>query len=308
MSIRHQDIIDRTKTRLQGIKKTAGYYTDAGSYVEEWRDVPLTDLTMHLNVKDGPETIDSVGAAGPLGVWNRTLHVRVICECAKPADGTDAFDLLGKLVADVVKAVGVDQTWGGIALYTEIDQGKPEMQQTERKIAAQTITLAIYYRTAPGSPDDTPIIQSFQTVAAPTTDKTSALVRQMQAQVAAAFASLDVSLWHVVTHMISALPTVEMSTEENQAPSEMVSGSNNLEDRTITVTSTIAYKGKDTLATLRAENEVLLTAIETDPKLGGLAVDCIPKSTELAMDQEEIAIIGITVMHEILYQATKWEN
>lgn len=307
MSILHQQIIDAIVARLAAIQTAAGYYTDAGNYVDEWREVALTNLAMHLNVQDGTETIDSLGESGPLGWWNRTLAVRVIAECSATAT-EEEYQVLGKMISDVRKAVGVDPTWSGLALYTDIDNGTPEHKQAEKKLASQTLTLTVHYYTAPGSPDDTPIAQSYATVAAPSADKVTSLLEQYSAQAHAAFTSGDTWISRDAALNMSEIPMINVVSEASPADAESVSGADNIETKRLTVKATALYKSKDNLATLRAEKEALLTAIETDPKLGGLALDCIPKEAAFEMDQDEAAIIGATVTHEVLYQNPKWSN
>lgn len=310
MSIRHQQIIDAIKTRLAKILKANGYHTDAGNYLGEWHQMPLPQLTTtiyHLDVKDGPETIDSLGADGPLGCWNRILHVRIEHTCAS-IPGTDALAVLGMMVADTVKAVGIDFTWGGLTFSTDIDKGKPDKIQDENKFANQTSTLTIKYRTAPGSPDDAPIVQNRQTLASPTADKTTAILAQMEAQIAAGFIPGPSWLWRAIPFAKTDLPAIDVISDGVADDAEATSGVENVETRTLPVRATVIYTDKTNLATLRAEAEAVLTAIETDPTLGGYALDCIPKSVEWSFNQEETAIIGITLIHDVLFQNPKWEN
>ena len=310
MSVRHQQIIDAIKARLATILKTNGYFTDAGNFVGEWHQMPLPQLTTsiyHLDVKDGPEIIDSLGVDGPLGCWNRTLNVRIEHTCA--SDGTDsAIEVLGKMVADTVKAVGVDPYWGGLVISTDIDKGKPEAIQDENKFASQTAILTIKWRTASGSPDDTPIVQNRQTLAPPTSDITTAIMAQFETQIAAGFIPGPSWLWRSISFAKTDLPAVDVKTDGVTDDTEAVNGANNLDTRTLPVRTTIMYTEKVNLSDLRAEKEAVLTAIETDPTLGGYVKDCIPKSTEWSFNQEETAIIGITVIHDVLFQISKWEN
>lgn len=312
MTTYHQQLVDAAKARMALIKKADGYFTDAGNHVDEHREAALLPGAIgagfeHLNVRDLPETYDSEGTAGPLGCWNRELTIGITAT-ATSGKTDDAMTHLGKLVADVIKAVGVDDTWGGIALLTAVDPGKPEGEQDEKKVASQTVLLKIQYRTAPWSSNSTAIVEHRTTDGTIAADVASGLLKQLATQIGSVLAAGRTLTWRLLGLRPGQLPVIDVRRGDNPPVSEDVTDGPDKETKLLPATITIMYKDKDSLGTLRIEKEAIFAAIGTDPSLGGLALDCLPRQSEWEMSNDESMIIGIKISMDILYSTDKWIN
>jgi hypothetical protein len=140
-SIRQQ-IITAVVTRLQGIKKTAGYKTALGLDVKHWRTIPFAESDLpSCSVRDHTaeneqETMKSM---------KNTISVDIEIKCAPGAtDIGDVYDL----IEDIYTAVGTDPTWGGLAYTTLLPRNEIIMEQEDRTIAGITISMTIEYRAA----------------------------------------------------------------------------------------------------------------------------------------------------------------
>ena len=117
-SIRQQ-IMTAVDTRLKAMLVSGGYELDLGKSVHEWRSIPFDD-------GDLPAEIELIlsGAAAP----------------------TD----MRRAVADVVKAVGSDRTWGGLAFDTGYGEGESiTVVQNERRVAGAILRFVVSYVTDP---------------------------------------------------------------------------------------------------------------------------------------------------------------
>jgi hypothetical protein len=140
------DIIAALKIRLETIKTTNGYTTNAGNTVSVWRGTPFNPSELPaLNIKYAaePDAIDSEGLSGPKNVWNRSLPVGIT---AVVKGGTAIADV-EKIIADVWKAIGTDDSFGGKAMYTNPESDTIIEDQEERLIVSAVMMLKIKYRT-----------------------------------------------------------------------------------------------------------------------------------------------------------------
>lgn len=114
MSLRQQ-LIDAVKTRFALITIAGGYQTNIGSKLREWHVTSLdTDQLDTLIIRD---TIDAVLPDDPNSgkrTWNLTIIADAIFTAAddNPAKAR-------KAIADIKKAILVDQRWGGLARRTD---------------------------------------------------------------------------------------------------------------------------------------------------------------------------------------------
>lgn len=139
MTVRQQ-IIDALEARLQAISIAGGYRTDIGARVFEWRstDLQKKDLPAIL-YRDGSAPVDN-GVADFLG-HQLQVDIQIITQGATaPAD-------LREMVADVLQAIGVDATWGGLARNTLLTQVDMEIEQADKILGGASIALEIHYDT-----------------------------------------------------------------------------------------------------------------------------------------------------------------
>ncbi|MCK7513857.1 MAG: hypothetical protein MZV70_64130 [Desulfobacterales bacterium] len=97
--------------RMQGIGTTGGYGTDAGANVTEWRTRPAAPSELlGIDIRDiSVSQSDEPGAIGSFR-WDMVLEVEVFAQ-AHPAT-------IRSMIADVIKAIGADIFWGGLAVAT----------------------------------------------------------------------------------------------------------------------------------------------------------------------------------------------
>ena len=108
-SIRQQ-IIDAIETQLGTILTTNGYETNLGSNIFVWKPEPFAATEVPgADIQDQEETTD---LAAQLHEHLLTIAVKVVGSGATIENDTR------KYIADVIKAVGVDVTWGALAQDT----------------------------------------------------------------------------------------------------------------------------------------------------------------------------------------------
>ena len=112
-----QTLVDRILARFALITPGNGYQTNVGAKVKEWQTTPLdeSELTTLL-VRD---TIASV-RPDPNGP-NSSKHTwaqQIIVDAVLQESAQNAVEAR-KTISDINKAVGVDQTWGGLARRSE---------------------------------------------------------------------------------------------------------------------------------------------------------------------------------------------
>jgi len=150
-TIRTTQIIEALQSRLIAkLTGADGYYTNVNGrvYIRKLNPLnPFTDLPA-VNIHYLPMQVDGEGAAGPKNIWNRSLIITVQC-CLKDSSLYDDAD---KFVEDIFKAVGEDETFGGLALMTNpyVDQkgGVKEAEEyLESEISVIDVPLKTNYRT-----------------------------------------------------------------------------------------------------------------------------------------------------------------
>ena len=132
-----QRIVDAIDTRFKAIKKTGGYATDIGNHVFWWKESTLqvSDLP-GMNCRDkSPEK--ELGC----GVEDNILPIEI--EAGVSGSTTPAE--LRKIVADINKAIGVDETWGDLAQTTDLKEDSISLTQNENKVGLVTLTMTIEY-------------------------------------------------------------------------------------------------------------------------------------------------------------------
>jgi hypothetical protein len=144
MSLRQQ-IVDAIETRAKTISVANGYQTAIGSHVFVWKLTPFGANEMPgVDIRDRSDAIDSEGLKGSVNVDNHDLTVafEVVCQSGRTSD-----DDVRKMIADVYKMIGMDPTWGSLALTTQLAGDEITETQDEHVIAGATITVTVLYRT-----------------------------------------------------------------------------------------------------------------------------------------------------------------
>ena len=142
MANKRQQIMDAVKSRLQTITTVNGYNTNLGNNVYEWKETAFAENEMPgIDYHDSRcERFD--------GVLNR-FRWRLNVELEIATQDATAVSDVRKMIADVYKAIGTDDTWGGLAITT----GQPEsdemrVMKEERFIAGALIGMFIIYETS----------------------------------------------------------------------------------------------------------------------------------------------------------------
>lgn len=146
MSIKRQDIVTALKTRLQTISVANGYHTAAGSHVYTWRTSTLESGNLPaLVIRDVANVVQLEGVNTPLSIHTHSLQFEVDALVSQ----TTTTDVgIRQVIADVYKAIGVDDTFGGLTLacYLESDEVLLE-DQKDKTIGGVTIKFSALYRT-----------------------------------------------------------------------------------------------------------------------------------------------------------------
>jgi len=139
---RRQQILSALITRLQGILVSGGYETDAGRNVFEWPDVELSD-------EDEMPAIVVRDTQGPVERnTNATdLHtLTVSMECL--AKGSAAPAEVRKVMGDVIKAIGVDLTFGNLAEDSNLTSvSMLQVSHEDRRLGGGEVTVELQYTT-----------------------------------------------------------------------------------------------------------------------------------------------------------------
>jgi hypothetical protein len=135
-----QDIIDAIDTRMKAILITGGYETNIGQNVFDWRAEPLEEDDLPaLIYRDLSVETEVVSFA--TFVHKMVFSIMVACASSTP------MTTIRKIIADIDKAVGVDHTWGGLALMTERISDESGVEINERKYAGCQIVFNVIFRT-----------------------------------------------------------------------------------------------------------------------------------------------------------------
>lgn len=141
-SIRQQ-IIDAINTRLKTILKANGYETNLGQNVFEHRTTALGDSELPgINFKDvGCDVSQEDIAIGQHG-YELIMEAEITVK-----EGSTTAVQIRKMIADVIKATGVDPRWGGLAVSTSPVSDSLKFEQSEKIIAGALLTYSIMFRT-----------------------------------------------------------------------------------------------------------------------------------------------------------------
>lgn len=138
-----QKITDAVSARLALIKTVNGYETDLGLKVFEWRvaEIPESDLPAAVYRDIGCDTSDSEGSSMGYHLHSLNMEIELF------ASGSTSPATMRKMIADVFKAIGVDDTWGGLALTTRPQGDKADVEQEEKKFTNTLVSIVVEFET-----------------------------------------------------------------------------------------------------------------------------------------------------------------
>lgn len=138
-SIRQQ-IMTAMDTRLKTILVANGYETNLGQKVYAWKATPLDDVD--LPALEYRDIANDRLEGGPIGKfrWALTIEIGIVAASAS----TTIADVR-KMLNDVYKAMGTDETWSTLAQWTEQPSDKVEIEQQDKIIGGAKILFNIVY-------------------------------------------------------------------------------------------------------------------------------------------------------------------
>ncbi len=138
----HQRIISAIDTRFKTILIAGGYKTNMGQHVFAWKETPFDASEIDgLNYRDRREQ-----RTPGCGVYEFTLPIEIEVFSSSPEG-------IRKCLADLEKAIFVDETWGGLAENSEIDSSEMAIEHKEHIYGASNVVMTVEYRTVRGDPD-----------------------------------------------------------------------------------------------------------------------------------------------------------
>lgn len=144
-TIARQIVIDKLKTVLATVRKSAGYYTDLGAKVESWRVKSyFKNTAAAINIKDRSD--DTSLDAEDESLESHALHVDL--ELLFKAAVSD--DEARKGIVDVKKAMATladDATWNGLVDRVHPDGDEMDVAEDEDRIAGATVKLVVEFKT-----------------------------------------------------------------------------------------------------------------------------------------------------------------
>ena len=135
-----QQIVEAVRDRFKTIRTSGGFQTNLGANLTVWNVVPITERQLEgIDLRDTSDKYDD----------KITRHVdhklRIDAEFhCKREEATAAY--LRNGIADINQAVGVDSSWGNLALRTRILGDEMIIDKTDKTIGGVQVQLEIEYR------------------------------------------------------------------------------------------------------------------------------------------------------------------
>jgi hypothetical protein len=145
VSSKRQRIVDAVKARFAAISVAGGYLTELGGKQTEWHPAAKgpDDRPGH-DVRDLAE--ETVVEDRNKGLYERKLLVQVVAEVAE-SDATAANARAA--LADMIRAVGVDPTWGGLARYSLPVEDEVTVDEEAQRVGGARLVFEVVYSRKP---------------------------------------------------------------------------------------------------------------------------------------------------------------
>jgi hypothetical protein len=144
-----QRIAAALDARLKGILVASGYETNLGRNVFAWRVPDLQEAELPAAIWRDTDCDDSSATIGTIGFHLHSLKMEIDL---READGTSTPASIRALIADLQKAIGVDTTWGGLAIRTNPLSSAIVVDQEEKIIGGANVTFTIDFYTRKWDP------------------------------------------------------------------------------------------------------------------------------------------------------------
>ena len=149
---KRQKLVDAVIARMQMIRVSNGYATDAGQRVEDWPrrfdEAELRELSSKaaLAVCDIGDDSEKADRESALEVHELSFQVRIFVTTDTPARE------LRKIIGDVQSALGVDQYWSTLGLGTNPRRAGMIVPKDSMEIAGAAVEFDIGYLTETFNP------------------------------------------------------------------------------------------------------------------------------------------------------------
>ena len=138
-SIRQQ-IISSLDVRLKTILVANGYQTDVGASVFDWRAEAFEEGDLPALIYR--DTVCSTEISN-ISSYTHSMTVEVIAVVANETP----MAIIRQIIADLDKAIGVDDRWGNLAVLTQRTGDESGVEIDEKKFAGCRMTMVITFRT-----------------------------------------------------------------------------------------------------------------------------------------------------------------
>lgn len=149
---KRQKLVDAVVARMQQIRVSNGYATDAGERVEDWPrrfdDDELRELASKaaLGIFDVTEDSEKADRESAIEVHELTVQVRIFAAADLPARALRA------IIGDVQTALGVDQYWSELGLGTNPRRAGMIVPKESMELGGAAVEFDIGYLTQTFNP------------------------------------------------------------------------------------------------------------------------------------------------------------
>lgn len=146
---KRQQIVDAVKQRFAAITTANGYQTDIGLRQTEWNPGPRgadegSDELPGHDIRDEDETATVTDKNS--GVYSRSLEIVVLGYVREAGDGAAETR---KALEDMIRAVGIDPTWGGLARRTLPDTEGVAVDELAQRVGVAHLKFKVEYSRRP---------------------------------------------------------------------------------------------------------------------------------------------------------------
>jgi hypothetical protein len=135
-----QQIITSVDARFKTVLVTNGYQTDVGANVFDWRAEALEEGDLPALIYR--DTVCSTEISN-ISSYTHKMTVEIIAVVANDTP----MAIIRNIIADLDKAIGVDDRWGGLAILTERTGDESWIEIDDKKYAGCRVTVVITFRT-----------------------------------------------------------------------------------------------------------------------------------------------------------------
>jgi len=149
MAAKVLDIVSFIETKLNAIKTSGGYHTNVAK-VAVYRDTTSAPFEaaelpgINLYYAHESDVVLEDEKAGPAGIWTRALPLKAEFSI-QAGQGSDVAGF--NLAMDIIKAIGVDMTCGGVAIRIHNVKYSLTLEQEKKIVSGGVVEFTVEYRT-----------------------------------------------------------------------------------------------------------------------------------------------------------------